>query len=376
MARILFVGLDGGGNVPPVTAIASALASRGHEIELAGYGDGAVDGVGSTPIAALGAYDPTHVSSTARGLSHYVRIAASADIERFVAELVAQRRPDAVVVDCMLLSATRAATRSGVPTAVLFHTLAEFWVRHWARGPVGMAAAARGLRPAKVWGQAARRLVVTERALDPLRGGDFEWTGTTETGVAPAPRAQDEPPLVLVSLSSTWYPGQADAYGRIVAALSGLPLRGLVTTGGAELERTPTPTPNVEVRGRMPHGEILPRASLVISHGGHSTALRALAHGIPLLVIPMHPLLDQPIVGRAVADAGLGRVLPKSASVAAIRDAATALLADEAVAARAAEWGRALRARDDDGSGRAANLVEAMAVVGHASAPRPAPPIG
>jgi UDP:flavonoid glycosyltransferase YjiC (YdhE family) len=371
MARILFVGLDAGGNVPPAAAIAEALVARGHDLAFAGYGTGLVDGAGSARIAGLGDFDAARASSTAHVLAHYAHAAVGADIERQVAGLVAERRPDAVVVDCMLLSAVRAATRSGVPTSVLFHTLAEYWLRHWARGPIGIAASVRGLRPAKVWGRAAQRLVVTERSLDPLREADtLTWTGSTESGVPPAPRAADEPPLVLVSLSSTWFPGQADAYRRIVAALSGLPVRAIVTTGGTELERPPHPAPNVDLRGRAPHAEILPHASLVVSHGGHSTVLRALAHGVPLLVMPMHPLLDQPIVGRAVADAGFGRVLPKSAGVTAIRDSVAALLADDKVAAATAEMGRRLRADRDASGGGAAAAATLIASLTSTGAPR------
>ncbi|MFG1372351.1 nucleotide disphospho-sugar-binding domain-containing protein [Xanthobacter oligotrophicus] len=35
------------------------------------------------------------------------------------------------------------------------------------------------------------------------------------------------------------------------------------------------------------HEAILPRATLAITHGGHGTTLRALRHGVPLLVLPM-----------------------------------------------------------------------------------------
>lgn len=361
MSRILFVGLDAGGNVPPAVAVARALAARGHDVELAGYRDRSrlPEGAVVTPVEPLGAFDPARSSSSARVLARYVHVAAGADIARRVGDVVAQRRPDAVVVDCMMLSSVRAAVRTGVPTAVLFHTLAAYWTGGWARGPVGVAAGLRGLRPARVWAEAALRVVVSDRVLDPLPDeGGFEWTGGTEGGAAPLPKPAGEPPLVLVSLSSTWFPGQADAYRRIVAALGQLPLRAIVTTGGTELEGALDAPPNVEVRGRVPHGEILPRASLLVGHGGHSTTLRALAHGVPVLVLPMHPLLDQPMVGRAVARAGVGAVLPKSAASTMIAETVAGLLADAAVTAAAARTGERLRAQD--GAGTAATRVEAL----------------
>jgi UDP:flavonoid glycosyltransferase YjiC (YdhE family) len=78
----------------------------------------------------------------------------------------------------------------------------------------------------------------------------------------------------------------------------------------------------------LPHDDIMPSASLVIGHGGHSTTMRALAHGIPLLILPMHRILDQPMIGKAVAAVGAGRVLPKTASAEEIRSAVKLLLQD------------------------------------------------
>lgn len=34
--------------------------------------------------------------------------------------------------------------------------------------------------------------------------------------------------------------------------------------------------------------------------------MAALVHGLPLLLIPVNPLLDQPMISQAVADAGAG----------------------------------------------------------------------
>ena len=79
--------------------------------------------------------------------------------------------------------------------------------------------------------------------------------------------------------------------------------------------------------------------------GGHSTTMRALAHGIPLLILPMHQAPDQAIIGRAVAKAGAGRVLPRTASPVEIRNALQSLTEDPsyrqaavAVGARVRSW--------------------------------------
>ena len=49
----------------------------------------------------------------------------------------------------------------------------------------------------------------------------------------------------------------------------------------------------------VPHNDVLPGVSLVIGHGSHATTMRALAWGRPLLIVPMHPMLDQPMIGQA-----------------------------------------------------------------------------
>ncbi|WP_341769756.1 glycosyltransferase [Agromyces protaetiae] len=260
----------------------------------------------------------------------------------------------------MMLSSVGAAVRAGVPTVVLMHSLASFFLRGWRTGPIGLIAGARGSRPLAVWRAADAMLIATERDLDGFEHGlpleHAEWTGTTEQGAAPAPRDPALPPLVLVSLSSMWMPGQADVYRRILTALAELPVRAIVTTGGAEIEGVLDAPPNVEIRVRSPHEEILPHASLVIGHGGHSTTFKALAHGVPVVVLPMHPLIDQPIVGRAVERAGLGRMLPKKASPAAIRSAVSDVLQDGRVAAEASGMGERLRERD--GAAAAADRIE------------------
>ena len=58
----------------------------------------------------------------------------------------------------------------------------------------------------------------------------------------------------------------------------------------------------------------MPQVSLVVGHGGHATTMLALAHDLPVAVMPMHPLLDQPMVGQALETAGAGRLLGKEAS--------------------------------------------------------------
>jgi UDP:flavonoid glycosyltransferase YjiC (YdhE family) len=95
---------------------------------------------------------------------------------------------------------------------------------------------------------------------------------------------------------------------------------------------------------------------MVIGHGGHATTMVALAHDLPVLVMPMHPMLDQKMVGQSLVDAGAGRLLSKSAKPAAIAAVVRELIGEGPHRAAAARLGAAIRATSGPLAG--AELVE------------------
>ncbi len=212
----------------------------------------------------------------------------------------------------MIPSGLSAAEEAGVPTAVVMHTLLRYHTHQWCRTPIGVVAAARGMWPGRLWNAADRVLVATDSALDPAAERRLP-ANVRYTGVVQAPIQAGTPkgkPLVLVSLSTIFFEGQEATLQAILDALEGLPIRVMVTTGAVAPESLRVPA-NVEVHRYFPHDQIMPSVSLVIGHGGHSTTVRALAHGIPLLTLPMHWALDQAMVGKAVATTGAGRSCPR-----------------------------------------------------------------
>ncbi|MDI2098794.1 glycosyltransferase [Ruicaihuangia caeni] len=367
--RVLMISADAGGNVPPALAIANELAGRGHEVTLAGVrprDSGALEmSVERVPLAALAHDDLTDPGGSIGQLAALRHLTIGPHVAEDVRSLLDSRRPDAVVVDCAMLSSLREALGSGVPTAALFHSFGAFWQRWFMRGPIDLASRLLRLRAVSLWARADVRLLATDPELDPasrrdfsrdLKGIRFEWTGTTEIGVPPAPREAGAMPLVLVSLSSAWIRGQADAYRRIIAALADSPVRAIVTTGGAEIESELRGGSSVQVLGRAPHAELLPEVDLVIGHGGHSTTLKALAHGIPVLVLPMNLISDQRMVGRIVQAAGVGRMLPRSAALELIRATVLHMLGDTSLVQSAALTGERLRRQR--GASVAADRIE------------------
>jgi UDP:flavonoid glycosyltransferase YjiC (YdhE family) len=72
--------------------------------------------------------------------------------------------------------------------------------------------------------------------------------------------------------------------------------------------------------------------------------MRALSHDLPMLIMPMHPMLDQKMIGQSVEEHGAGLVLPKTATAEQIRMAAQRLLEPGTHTAAAAAIGSRLRA--------------------------------
>jgi MGT family glycosyltransferase len=132
-------------------------------------------------------------------------------------------------------------------------------------------------------------------------------------------------PLVLVSLSTSEQ-GQADLLQRCVDAVAQLPVRAIVTTGPSIDPPSLTAGPNTQVVRYVPHTQILPAASLVITHAGVGTTMAALGHGVPLLCTPMGR--DQFFNAEQVHALGAGRLLMPDSSSDAIAQAATDVLAD------------------------------------------------
>ena len=248
----------------------------------------------------------------------------------------------------MALALIKGANGSGLPVVVLLHTFGEYWRRAFLRGPFAAVVGALGFSPRVLWQAATLRLLLTDPVLDPASQepefADYTWTGTTEVGAAgPAGGSATTPPRVVVSFSTTSLPGMRRAYRNVIEALRDLPVEAIVTTGGFDLGDGAPAAPNVQVHGYVPHAEVLPGAALVIGHGGHSTTMKALTYGVPLLVMPLNPTADQGLIGDVVEKSGLGRRISARSDPATIRREVGELLQDPAVRERAQTTAARLR---------------------------------
>lgn len=144
--------------------------------------------------------------------------------------------------------------------------------------------------------------------------GPLNWEpGSTE----PSWIDQLERPVVLVTTSSEF---QDDA-SLVQAALTGLadePVE-VVATMPAGVGEFDVPA-NGRVEEFVPHTPVLAHAEIAITHGGMGATQKALANGVPVVVIPFGR--DQHEVARRAENAGVGVYLaPRRLEPGALRDA-------------------------------------------------------
>jgi UDP:flavonoid glycosyltransferase YjiC (YdhE family) len=346
MTEILFVTWDGGGNVPPALGIAIELQRRGHRVRVLGHETQREDVThAGLPFRAFDTAKPfasVGVNSPLRMMALFSERALGADV---VAE--AGRVPtDVTVVDCLLIGALHACASAGLPYVSLEHLYDGYLRGGWLKGPMGLVARMKGLRPVHSWDGAARTLVASLPELDP--GSAAGPTNRVYTGpVLDLPARHDldsHDPAILVSLSTFRFPGMAGSLQNLLDATAGLDARVVVTTGPVVDPAELRTAENHDLHRFVPHDELMPQVCLVVGHGGHATTMRALAHDLPLVVMPMHPMLDQPMVGRTVEAAGAGRVVRKKARPDELAPVIAELLVDGPHRLAAARLGELIRA--------------------------------
>jgi len=274
--------------------------------------------------------------------------------------IVEDWRPDVIVRESWEYGGALVAERYGIPLARVGLGLAavEELTIGWAAAGVDASRAELGL-PADPAGDRLRDAPYLTTIPAPLEDPAVPEPRVTHRFRA---RAFAEP----APLPADWWPGNDDplvyaTFGSVTAAphlpyypvlyrglideLGPLPVRLLITVGEARdfSELGPLP-PNVRVERWVPQDDVAPHAAAIVCHGGHGSTLGALAHGIPLVVVPLFSV-DQVANGTAVARAGAGVTLDGDIGVRTVLEPGTldgvgpaveALLAD-AAPRRAAE---------------------------------------
>lgn len=344
MGRILFVTWDGGGNVPPVLALAQRLRARGHEVRA----------MGSASLVTR---------FEARGVPYLARdVLAEWDQAALAREVrVEAGAADVVVSDFMLPGALCGAEASFRPSVALVHTLyAANLDDDGGLRPMQMAATVDGtaavraelsLSPVASFGELLDRqttlLVTCPEELDepgPPRAANVRYVGAVLEGPGPdagwrPPGVDDGRPLVVVGLGTTPM-DEGPLLQRLLSALADAPVRVLATLGDHLDPNDLTVPANVRLSGHVRHAAVLPWASAVVSHAGLGTVLAALAHGLPQVCVPLGR--EQPLNAAAVERVRAGCTVEPTASPDVVRAAVMRTISDMELRAGAARMARGI----------------------------------
>lgn len=188
----------------------------------------------------------------------------------------------------------------------------------------------------------SRFTFVTPCIREPERSVDADWLRAAK-------------PLAAVSLG-TIYTDNAEFYRTCLAATDRLGWHTAVSLGNTVRQSDLGPvSERVLLRERLPMIDTLRHASAFLAQGGLSSAMEAIAHGVPLLIAP--EMGERRAVADRVAELGLGVVLPDSFTADELAELLTTVFREEEMARRLAEFRRGMP--DGRGAGEFADAVEA-----------------
>jgi UDP:flavonoid glycosyltransferase YjiC (YdhE family) len=347
--KILFAVVDGGGNIPPQLAVARALRARGAEVHFVGH-EGVRERVSAAGFSfetfTTGSdFDPVAQRSLPAMMRDMIKVIADPRLGRDVVGAAQRHGADVIVVDVLLTAALPEVAAAQLPSVVFVHCFYRA-IQDQAIGPLGWLLRLRGVAPLGAQRSGALQIVTARADLDPVRGTPpVRHVGVVWQGVPIAAKPMPLP-RILISLSSCAYAGQARMLQNILDAIEPLPLEATVTVGPA-IDASGVRVPaNTSMHAWLDHDEVLATASLMVGHGGHSTTMRALSFGVPVVVLPANTLIDQKRVGAAVQNTGAGVLVRKHASVRRIREAVATVLSDPSYRTEAGRFGDQIRVRD------------------------------
>jgi UDP:flavonoid glycosyltransferase YjiC (YdhE family) len=378
---MLFTCAGGSGHFLPLVPVARAAAAAGHAVAFAArpWMAPKVEALGFRCFAA----------GTDLGLAPERRPLAKVDVERemgavgvgFGRRIARERaadvlalcgawRPDLLVCEELDFGAMVAGERLGLPHATLLVIAAGRFVRpELVAEPLNEVRAEHGLPPDPALEAPGRHLVLSPFPPS-FRDPSAALPATTHAFRPPASDASEEEapawlagldgaPIVYFTLGTVFNLESGDLFQRVIAGLRELPIQ-LVVTVGRDLdpaELGPQPA-SVRIERYVPQAALLPRCALVVSHGGSGSVMGALAHGLPMVLVPLGA--DQPLNAARCAALGVARVLDAAElTPEAVGAAASAMLADPGPRRAAA------RLRDEiaalPGTEHAVKLLEGLA---------------
>jgi MGT family glycosyltransferase len=332
VSRVLFASTPAWGHVLPVLAGLAELGRRGHRVRaLASPSFAAEIATAAEPVP----YDSPMDAPGDVDLSDMTRVLPMmlGELRASYAALdaaVRAERPDVVVADVLAMSGWALAEAHGLPlvrTWPVFASNSEFSLhedygsrRDTDAGRAeffgGLAEFLGGVGLDPTAPQAAfdnvadRNIALYPRELQP-RGETFDERFTF---VTPCIRAAEESadagwlrsadPLAVVSLG-TVFNERLDFFRTCLEAVAGIGWAAAAALGDrVRPEDVGTASDRVLLRPRLPMIDALRHASVLVSHGGLTSTIEALAHGVPVVIAPQ--IGEQEAVADSVVRLGLG----------------------------------------------------------------------
>ncbi|WP_171169107.1 nucleotide disphospho-sugar-binding domain-containing protein [Streptomyces sp. I05A-00742] len=350
----------GTGHTYPMVALSWALQTAGHEVLVASCGPGlALGGAGARTVdvapglsldAMVGKLSRQHPQMAAQllqeasGVGYLEAVGgAVAAALRLHPEMVAaiirtaeEWRPDLVVHSPLQTPSIVAAAKLGVPAVQhgfgflnpSAESMRELHADLFEQHGVGLpeVRATIDITPPSV--------VPPEPGMWPMRFVPYNGNGPLPKPLFDLLNSRPEVPRIAVSLGSGPMPGEAALIvERVLAAAPKIDAEFVVVLPRVDLEPFGPLPDNVRAFDWVPYSALLARCSAVVHHAGPGTALGAMVNGLPQ-VMPDFKGLGRPVVARAIADRGVGRVARPDEIGPELLES---VLADEGMRAAAAE---------------------------------------
>lgn len=304
--RLLFVSRPGLGHILPLLPIANAARAAGHNVQFATGADLApvpeaqgfpVDlaGLSETPAIKQALAMEKPAPSDIRKFV-FTRFFAGAELEPRLRDLEAKclpNHPDVIVHGIADLSAPVAAAIAKIPlVSAGFGPLLDPAVAEAAGTAAAPAWRARGLVPPR-WAGLYRDLyldpcppLLQVPAIADLPNVQPLGPGARAALAPPDWLGEVKAPLIYVTMG-TIFNRDHGVFRKILEALHHLPVEVVVTVGQANDPAAFGPQPKTtRIFQFVPQDALLPHCHAVVAHGGSGTFLGALAHGLPLLLLP------------------------------------------------------------------------------------------
>jgi UDP:flavonoid glycosyltransferase YjiC (YdhE family) len=349
-SRILFTCRPLSGHFDPLLPLAAAARASGHTVAFAS-GDPVVGqardagftafeaGLADTFRAEWAPRFPgfTTLVGDAQRTFFFTEIFANLELAPRVVDLdaiMSAWQPDLVVHEMAELAAPLVSTALGIPYVdVGYGSLIPRALLEEAGAAAATHWRARGLEPHPLAG--AFRYLYVDPCPPALQTPEIADVANVqpmrpaagETHVTERSAWLDDLPhrhTVYVTLGTVWN-SDLDVFRLVIEALRDR-VNLIITVGRQNDPALLGPQPkSVIIRSYIPQHELLPWCDAGVVHGGSGTVLGALAHGVPLVVVPQGA--DQWTNADQIVNAGAGqRLLRDELSVEAVRDCVMALL--------------------------------------------------